>query len=136
LCVLGYIALAWAVRFDMRMGEQMASLVYPLDTFSMYATAPPEYVSYPLIRARDGGVHRITAYRAFECAEPVTRAAARCVDANAYAYLYDDLAGYIERNRGAGVSEVELIYRTWRVRAGATPMQVSDCVIAHCRVSP
>src|SRR5260221_9351086 len=30
LCVLAYVALSWAARFDMRRGEQIASLFYPL----------------------------------------------------------------------------------------------------------
>src|SRR5439155_14545328 len=32
LCVLGYVLLSWLVRFDMRLGQQIASLAYPLDT--------------------------------------------------------------------------------------------------------
>ena len=135
LCALAYIALAWAVRFDMQLGDQMASLLYPLDTFSMYAGPPGEYVSHPLIRDQDGRVHRITSYRAFACTEAVARPAARCVNNTGYAYLYDDLARYIEGHPGPGAADVELIYRTWQVRAGAAPTPVSDCVIAHCRAS-
>jgi hypothetical protein len=37
LCVLAHVALAWMVRFDLRRGDQIASLAYPLDTSSMYA---------------------------------------------------------------------------------------------------
>jgi hypothetical protein len=133
--VLAYVALAWAVRFDMRLGEQMASLLYPLDTFSMYAGPPGEYVSHPLVRDRQGAVHRITAFRSFDCAESVARAVARCADSPGFAYLYDDLARYIEGHRGAGESQVELIYRTWQMRRGAPPAHASDCVIAHCEVS-
>lgn len=135
LCALGYIALAWAVRFDMRLGDQMASLLYPLDTFSMYAGPPGEYVSHPLVRDQDGSVHRITSYRVFACDDPVTRPAARCVNDSGYAYLYDDLAHYIEAHPGAGEADVELIYRTWEVRAGAAPTPISDCVIARCKAS-
>lgn len=136
LCVLGYVALAWAVRFDMRHGEQMASLVYPLDTFSMYAGPPGEYVSHPLIRDQQGAVHRVTSYRSFSCAEPVARETARCSDSPGFAYLYDDLAHYITSHSGPGDVPVELIYRTWRVPPGAAPVHVSDCVISHCTVSP
>lgn len=135
LCVLGYVAFSWAFRFDMRLGEQMASLLYPLDTFSMYAGPPGEFVSHPLIRDGQGTVYRITAFRSFDCAEPVARDVARCADSPGFAYLYDDLARYIEHHRGPGEEPVELIYRTWRVRAGAAPAHASDCVIAHCKVS-
>ena len=70
LCVLGYVALSWAVRFDMRRGEQIASLLYPLDTFSMYAPIPGESMSHLLIRDGQGAIHRVTAFRSFDCAEP------------------------------------------------------------------
>ena len=52
LCVLGYVALAWAVRFDLPQGDQIASLVYPLDTFSMYAQAPSPRMSATSSRQR------------------------------------------------------------------------------------
>jgi hypothetical protein len=135
LCVLGYVALSWAVRLDMRHGEQLASLMYPLDTFSMYAGSPGEYVSHVLIRDAQGRVHRVSAFRSFECAQPVRRHAAQCADRPGYAYLYDDVAAYVESHAGPGESQVELIYRTWRVRSGAPPAHTSDCVIASCKVS-
>jgi hypothetical protein len=135
LCVLGYVALSWAVRFDMRHGEQIASLLYPLDTFSMYAGSPGEYVSHVLIRDQQGTIHHVTAFQSFDCAQPVARREAACADSPGYAYLYDDIAGYIESHRGAGDAEVELIYRTWQVRSGAAPVPISDCVIARCKVS-
>src|SRR5947207_13892919 len=40
LCVLGHVLLSWLVRFDMRLGQQLASLVYPFDPFWMYAGTP------------------------------------------------------------------------------------------------
>ena len=135
LCVLGYVLLSWALRFDMRHGEQLASLIYPFDTFSMYAGSPGEYVSHVLIRDQQGVVHRVSAFRAFDCAQPVARRVARCADRPGYAYLYDDMAAYIERHRGPGESDVDLVYRTWRVRSGAPPAVTEDCVIARCKVA-
>jgi hypothetical protein len=129
------VALSWAVRFDMGHGEQMASLLYPLETFSMYAGPPGEYVSHPLIRDAQGTLHRVTDFRSFDCAEPVDRATARCADSPGFAYLYDDMARYIDSHRGAGDAQVELVYRTWQVRSGAPPAHAADCVIAHCKVS-
>ena len=136
LCVLAYVALSWLVRFDMRLGQQIASLVYPLDTFSMYARMPGEYGSALLVRDGDGNVHRVTAFRAFSCAEPLTGASAACVGRQGIPYLYEDLVDYIETHAGPGEREVELITRTWEIRRGAAPLRTSDCVIARCRVSP
>ncbi|MFN8644264.1 MAG: hypothetical protein U0802_22370 [Candidatus Binatia bacterium] len=62
LCLLGYVALAWAVRFDLRLGGQIASLVYPLDTFSMYARPAGRDTSILLARTADGGVHAVTEF--------------------------------------------------------------------------
>ena len=136
LGILGYVALSWAVRFDMRRGEQIASLLYPFDTFSMYAPLPGQYMSHLLIRDADGRVHRVTAFRGFDCPEPVTGNATPCSDQHGIEYHYDDLIHYIQSHRAAGQAEVDLITRTWQVRSGAPPMQTSDCVIAHCKVSP
>jgi hypothetical protein len=135
LCVLGYVALSWAMRFDMSLGEQIASLLYPLDTFSMYAGMPGEDRSHLLIRDRQGAVHRVTDFRAFDCAEPITGSAAQCADKRGIRYHFEDLARYIERHVGPGDADVELITRTWEIRSGTPPVQTSDCVIAHCRVS-
>ena len=135
LCVLGYVALSWAVRFDMRRGEQIASLLYPFDTFSMYAPNPGRYMSHLLIRDAHGGVHRVTAFRAFDCPEPLTGSAAPCDDQHGIEYHYDDLIHYIQNHRGAGEADAALITRTWQVRSGAPPLHTSDCVIAHCKVS-
>ena len=65
LCMLAYAVLAWAVRFDMPLGGQIVSLVYPLDTFSMYATPPGQDTSMLLVRDGQGTVHRVTDFRAF-----------------------------------------------------------------------
>lgn len=135
LCLLGYVALSWAVRFDMRLGEQIVSLVYPLDTFSMYAGMPGEDRSLLLVRDRQGGVHRITAFRSFDCAEPIAGSASQCADRRGIPYLSEDLTRYVQTHPGPGDLEVELITRTWELRPGAAPVQVSDCVVAHCKVS-
>ena len=136
LCVLGYVLLSWLVRFDMRLGQQIASLAYPLDTFSMYAGMPAEDRSALLVRDGDGDVHRVTAFRTFSCAGPLTGAAAACAGQRGIPYLYEDLVRYIESHPGPGDRKMELITRTWEIRSGAAPRQTSDCVIAQCTVSP
>ena len=135
LCVLLYVALSWSVRFDMRLGEQIASLVYPLDTFSMYARMPGEDRSHLLIRDAHGGVYRVTSFRSFECVEPFTGPTARCASKRGIPYHYDDLTDYIQKHAGSGELDVDLITRTWELRSGAPPEHTSDCVIAHCKVS-
>jgi hypothetical protein len=135
LCVLGYVALSWAVRFDMDEGDQIASLVYPLDTFSMYAQAPSPDISHLLVRDAEGRVRPATDFRAFDCDEPVTGVSARCSDHRMIRYLYEEIAKYIESHQGLGTQDVELIFRTWTLRAGEPVAHQSDCVIAHCRVS-
>ena len=136
ICVLGYVVLSWLVRFDMRLGQQIASLVYPLDTFSMYAGMPAEDRSALLVRDGDGTVHRVTAFRAFSCADRLTGESAARACPHGIPYLYDDLVHYVESHAGPGGREVELIVRTWEIRSGAAPRTTSDCVIAHCQASP
>lgn len=123
------------MRFDMRLGEQISSLVYPLDTFSMYARMPPSYESHLLVRDGEGAVHRVMDFRSFDCDQPLTGSAARCTDQHGITYHFEDLAHYIESHAGPGEVEVELITRTWAMRAGAAPAPVSDCVMARCRVA-
>jgi hypothetical protein len=134
LCVLGYVALSWAVRFDMHLNQQDASLVYPLDTFSMYGRMPGEDRSHLLVRDARGAVHRVTDFRAFTCDEPLSGSDARCTDRQGIRYHYDDLTRYIESHPGPGTTDVELITRTWDFSDGA-PVRTSDCVIAHCKVA-
>jgi len=136
LCVLAYVALAWSIRFDMPLGHQIASLVYPLDTFSMYAGPASGPISHLLIRDDQGVVHRVEDFRSFDCDQPVDRSVARCAERRGYAYHYDELAEYIEQHAGPGMTPVELIYRTWEVRAGAPPATAPDCVVARCTVNP
>jgi hypothetical protein len=135
LCVLGYVLLSWAVRFDMPLGQQIASLVYPLDTFSMYAQAQGPQVSHLLARDAQGTVHPVTAFQSFDCDEPVTDVPTRCSESRPIRYLFEDLARHIESHPGAGTEDVELILRTWSMRPGAPATLASDCVVSHCRVS-
>jgi len=129
------VALSWAVRFDMRGGQQISSLVYPLDTFSMYARIFDEKMSYLLVRDALGTVHSVEEFRAFDCDEPVIKNPAQCAEQYAIQYHLADFIRYIESHPGQGDSEAELVLRTWRVRAGKAPKQLRDCVIAHCKVS-
>ncbi|MEO8601508.1 MAG: hypothetical protein ABI629_02920 [bacterium] len=135
LCLLGYVALAWSMRFDMRLGDQIASLFYPLDTFSMYGRMPGRDSSYPLLRDGQGAVYRVTDFSAFTCREAVTGSTAQCADKRGIPYHYDEAAEYIRLHPGGGDLAVELITRTWEIRAGAAPRLESDCVIAHCTVA-
>jgi hypothetical protein len=135
LCLLAYVALSWAMRFDMRLGEQIISLVYPLDTFSMYARMPPAYESHLLVRDRQGTVHRVMDFRSFDCAGPLTGPAVPCAGAHGIPYHFEDLIRYVESHPGPGQLDAELITRTWELHAGAAPVPVSDCVLAACRVA-
>jgi hypothetical protein len=135
ICVLAYVALAWSVRFDMRLGEQIASLVYPLDTFSMYGGMPDEDRSHLLIRDRAGAVHRVTAYRSFACEGPIVGRDVPCGGRRGIPYVDEDLMRYMEGHLGPGEEDVELIARTWELRPGHAPMQAPDCIITRCKVS-
>ena len=135
LCVLGYVALSWAVRFDMDRGEQIASLLYPLDTFSMYAQAPSPEISHLLVRDAHGTVHSVAEFRSFDCEETLTGSSARCSDWHPIRYLYEESTKYIESHPGEGTEDIDLILRTWSLRPGAPVAHESDCVITNCRVS-
>ena len=135
LCVLGYVLLSWAVRFDMPLGEQIASLAYPLDTFSMYAQAPTPQVSHLLVRDALGTVYPVTSFRSFDCDAPLTDVPTRCHESRPIGYLFADLARHIANHRGAGTEDAELVMRTWSMRSGAPATLASDCVVSHCRVS-
>ena len=133
LLVLAYVALSWAARFDMRLGD--ASLVYPLDTFSMYAGAPADTIGHLLIRDADGELHRVRDFSAYHCDAELKRGATRCADQQGFGYHYDDLIRYIDGQRGLGTIPVDLIFRTWRLHQSEPPSVDADCVIAHCTVS-
>ncbi len=134
LCLLAYVFLSWSARFDMRLGAQGASLVYPLDTFSMYGRMPEHDTSYPLLRGADGTEYRITDFSAFACREPITGPDAACADARGILYHYEEMAEYIRRHPGDGDQPVELVTRTWTLHPGSAPEPTRDCVIAHCLV--
>ncbi|MBI3784748.1 MAG: hypothetical protein HY270_15250 [Deltaproteobacteria bacterium] len=119
----------------MRLGDQIASLVYPLDTFSMYSGLPGESVSHLLVRDDQGRVHRVTDFQTFACSGPVARSSSPCANDVAIAYHYDDLAHYIADHPGPGDRQVDVIDRTWRIRPGGGPEPVADCLVAHCKVS-
>ena len=136
LLVLAYVALSWAARFDMRLGEQIASLVYPLDTFSMYAGPPADTIGHLLVRDAVGEIHRIRDFAAYQCDAELKRGATRCDDQRGFGYHYDDLVRYIEGQSGSGAIPVDLIYRTWRLHPSEPPSVEADCVIAHCMVAP
>lgn len=132
--MLGYVALSWTARFDTRLNRQDASLVYPLDTFSMYGGMPGEDRGQLLIRDARGIVHRVTDFRAFHCDEPLAGPQVRCARHLGIPYHYEELVRYIEAHPGPADVEVELITRTWEFRPGA-PARTADCVVAHCRVA-
>jgi hypothetical protein len=136
LCVLAYVALAWLVRFDLRRGDQIASLAYPLDTFSMYAPNSANQISHILVRDAAGAVHHVTSFERFACAEALRGSAVRCTERRGFQYHYDDQINWIEAHPGGGATRVELISRTWDVQPGAAPVHLNDCVIAHCTVTP
>jgi hypothetical protein len=136
LLVLAYTALSWAVRFDMGLGEQIASLVYPLDTFSMYAGPPADAIGHLLVRDAAGEMHRVRDFAAYHCDAELKRRSARCADQPGYAYHYDDLVRYIDGHRGSGPIPVDVIVRTWRLQRSKPPSVEADCVITHCMVAP
>lgn len=135
ICVLAYVALSWMVRFDMRLGRQIASLVYPLDTFSMYSPMAGTVASHLLIRDAQGKTHRVLSFRSFDCREPASEITARCAETQGIEYHFDDLMNYLRDHPGPGDMDVELITRTWRLRDGSPPEHLSDCVLSRCRVS-
>lgn len=139
ICVLGYVTLSWALLFDMRRGLQCASLIYPLDTFSMYAYVPPPDVASLLLRDAGGNIRRIKEMRSYHCADPVSGPEARCADKPVFKFHSDAMTRYIRKHQGPGGPgglEAELLVRTFALRPGAAPVQTSDCVISRCRVSP
>lgn len=119
----------------MRRGRQIASLVYPFDTFSMYASVPERRISHLMMRDARGEVYRVNAFRSFDCREPMRGEGAACADRRGFEYHYDDLVRYIEEHRGGGSVEVELIARSWEIPASGAPELQPDCVVAHCTVA-
>jgi hypothetical protein len=136
LLILAYVALSWAARFDMGLGRQIASLVYPLDTFSMYAGPPGEEIGHLLVRDAGGRVHRVRDFAAYQCDAELERGATGCADQPGFAYHYDDLVRWVDDHGGPGTISVDLIFRTWRLRRSEPPTVETDCVISHCMVAP
>ena len=135
LLILAYAALSWAARFDMGLGEQIASLVYPLDTFSMYAGPPGDRIGHLLVRDQAGEIHRVRDFAAYSCDAELKRGATSCADQPGFAYHYDDLVRYIDGHSGSGAIPVDLIFRTWRLQQSKPPSVEADCVISHCMVA-
>ena len=120
----------------MARGTQIASLLYPFDTFSMYSTVPGHEGSFLLARDEQGQVHDITSYRSFDCTVPIDTAQSICNASPTIQYLDDDVADYVKTHPGGGAQRVDIIRRTWVIAAGQPPRESGDCVIAECRVSP
>jgi hypothetical protein len=135
LLLLAYVALSWAVRFDMGLGEQIASLVYPLDTFSMYAGPPRDTIGHLLVRDANGEIHRVRDFAAYQCDAELKRGTTACAD-EGFPYHYDDLVRYVDGHSGSGTIPVDLIFRTWRLRQSEPPSVEADCVISRCMVAP
>ena len=134
LSALAYVTLSWAARFDMALG--VASLVYPLDTFSMYAGPPGNTIGHLLVRDAVGEIHGVRDFAAYHCDAELKRGAIRCRDLAGFAYHYDDLVRYIDAHSGAGATAVNLVYRTWHLQPSEPPSVEADCVIADCMVAP
>src|SRR5690349_9699959 len=98
----------------MSLGEQIASLVYPLDTFSMYAGPPADTIGHLLVRDAAGDIHRVRYFSDYHCDAETKRGATGCADQPGFAYHYDDLVRYIDDHDGPGTIPVDLIFRTWR----------------------
>ncbi len=135
VCVLTYVALSFLVRFDMRRGEHIASLVYPLDTFSMYAHAAPLRTSYLVARDARGRVHAIESFRIFDCGGPVRPEVHACGRVRAVEYVDSALLHYVNRHRGRGEVQVDIVRQTWAIRAGTPPRRIGECVLARCRAA-
>jgi hypothetical protein len=135
LLILTYVALSWAARFDMALGEQIASLVYPLDTFSMYAGPPAEKIGHLLVRDADGAIHPVRDFAAYQCDAELKRGATACPDQPGFGYHYDDLVRWIDDHSGSGTIRVDLVFRTWLLRRSEPPSVAGDCVIARCMVA-
>ncbi len=136
VCALAYVALAWAVRVDTRFGQLNASLVYPLDTFSMYSEMPQPGQTGLLLLDAGGGVHRIGDFGSFACDAPVRGPYDNCPPLG-LRHKTDELLRRIELHRMPDRAQGEpmaLVARTWRLRPGEVPVLSDDCRIARCAV--
>ena len=138
LLATAYLALSWAVRVDTRAGRQNASLVYPLDTFSMYADLPEPQQTAILLRDARGNVHRVEDYAAFACeplAEPLFT---QCPTPIRLGHKGDEVLRHVRRHAAPAVDgvPVQLIARSWQLRPGDLPQWQNDCLLARCVVRP
>jgi hypothetical protein len=133
--VLAYVALSWAARFDLSLGRQIASLVYPLDTFSMYAGPAGDQIGHLLVRDAAGEFHRVRDFAAYHCDAELKRGANACASPG-FGYHYDDLVRWVDGHGGSGTIPVDLVFRTWRLREGEPPSVEADCLISRCTVAP
>lgn len=134
---LAYVAASWAVRFDWGRNRQIASLVYPLDTFSMYAASSGPRTSLMMLRDSDSASHRIEHFSAFDCRP----SAHTCDSSAAIAYHDRDNHGFIARHAAKRDNQrpwqrMDLVIRSWAVRPWQRPATLPDCVVAHCDVLP
>lgn len=139
-----YVALSWAFRFPTAHGAHNASLVYPLDTFSMYAEEAPERVGAFVVRVEGGSTEPLGAFSALECetreGAPFLRAdgsydVACESDGEHIEYLDADLGAYLRAHPGTGPLEVEIVRRTWTTPRDGPLAAPIDCVLARCRAA-
>ncbi|HEY8379798.1 MAG TPA: hypothetical protein VIK91_25080 [Nannocystis sp.] len=137
LCFLAYVAVAWAVRFDTPNGPRNASIVYPFETFSMYATLTAPVVSRLLVRDETGALARVEDFASFACAADPVLAGGPCDPPRGarVTYLDRDAVRYIHNHPGGGDERVELVQRTWELPRGRPLGSPRDCVLTTCTVS-
>ena len=135
---LGFLAAAWAWRGDGRLGRQIRSVVYPFDTFSMYATTWRKEIRIPLLRDPAGNTHFPYHFGGFLC-EPVQDAGPACSSAYSIDYHDDELLRHVRTHPlrpDAPVQHMELVRRHWQLQAGRAPVRLDDCVLQRCQVQP
>jgi hypothetical protein len=145
LAFVAYLAVAWIVRFDTPEGPHNASIVYPFDTFSMYAEVLPDVASALVVRGADGTIDSVSAFEGLECSRdgatilrddgaldegPCTPSTGTSIR-----YLDGDAAAYLRTHASAGSETVELLRRTWRIPRGGAALAPDDCVVASCRAA-
>jgi hypothetical protein len=136
IVLLGYVAIAWAARFDTAYGAHNASIAYPFDTYSMYAGVPVRSASAILVRDAEGTVERVSAFRSFQCEATAGAWREHCAVAGAgLDYLDDDAEAYVRAHSGQGGEPVEIIRRTWTIPEASEPVRAEDCVIVACEAT-
>lgn len=133
---LGFLAAAWAWRGDGRLGRQIRSAVYPLDTFSMYATTWRKEIRIPLLRDARGNSHFPYHLSGFDC-EPLRPSGPGCDDAFSIDYHDDELLRHTRTHPlqpGVPTETMTLVRRGWRLQAGQPPVLLGDCALQRCAV--